>query len=111
LPPFSVLVADLPATKPQIAKHLGISAATLTRYIKTDCAPRAVMLAIFWETRWGRSAADTEASNFSALCQRETNGLKEHARRTAGIIWRLEMDLSRHGAPGAAANLPVFRVG
>jgi hypothetical protein len=110
MPTFSVLVDDLPATHQQIARHLGVSLATLTKYIKTDCAPRAAMLAVFLETRWGRSAADCEASNYATLCQRRAQQLQKHQSRMAGIIWRLEMELSRH-QPGTPANLPVWRTG
>lgn len=111
MPPLSVMLDDLPATRQQIARHLGISPATLTKYIKHDQAPRAVMLAMFWETKYGRSVADSEAATFAGLCQREANGLKDHVKRMTGIIWRLELELSRlHQVQPVAANLPLFRV-
>lgn len=106
------MLDDLPATRQQIAQHLGISPGTLSKYIKHDQAPRAVMLAMFWETKYGRSVADCEAATFAGLCQRETNGLKDHIKRMTGIIWRLELELSqRHTLRPVAANLPIFRMG
>ena len=47
------MLADLPATRHQVAQLLGISTVTLNKYIKADQAPRPIMLALFWETRWG----------------------------------------------------------
>lgn len=109
LPALSVMLSDLPATRAQVARHLGISLSTLTKYAKAEQAPRAIMLALFWETRFGRSAADTEAANFGATYYRQAKGLERELQRMAGVILRLEqeMDYSRHGA----ANSPVWRTG
>lgn len=115
LPGLSIMLDDLPATDKQIARHLGLSLATLQRYRRLDAAPRAVMLALFWETRWGRSAADCEASNAAMLATGEALALRGHVDRMAGIVWRLECELTKKGTGLAAgaypANLPVFRVG
>lgn len=113
LPPVSYMLDDIPAPLHVIARHLGVSLRTLQRYRTTGNAPRAVMLALFWETRWGRSAADTEAANAASTFAAHAKRQQEHASRMAGIVWRLETELqqaqqkSGHGA----ANLPVWRVG
>ncbi len=113
LPPVSLMLDDIPAPLPVIARHLGITARTLRKYRATDSAPRAVMLALFWETRWGRSAADTEAANAAQVYRGETKALQAHAGRLAGIVWRLEHELHQAQKSGhhGAANLPVWRVG
>lgn len=114
LPGIDTMLDDLPATRRQIAQHLDIAESTLAAYRRTGNAPRAVMLALFWETRWGRSVADSEAHNFGQVHYAQAKAMQEHARRLAGIIWRLEVDLSRAAAQvgGAVpANLPVFNVG
>ncbi len=67
LPPLRLMVANIPATEKQMARHLGIAPGTLRRHIKNDEAPRPVMLAMFWETRWGRSASDCEAAQFGQV--------------------------------------------
>lgn len=109
LPALSVMLADLPARPAQIARHLGITIRTLQRYLATDSAPRAVMLALFWETRWGRSAADVEAANWGALhyraamIERRTN---QALRRQIDV---LEGELVRSAT--GAANGPIFRLG
>lgn len=102
------MLADLPATRHQVARHLGISTVTLNRYLKANQAPRPIMLALFWETRWGRSAADTEAANWGALYFRQAKGLE---RENAAL--RRQMDLLERelaSAPGAA-NSPFYRAG
>lgn len=105
LPGLAVMLADLPANQQEIARHLGITPRTLQRYKETGSAPRAVMLALFWETRWGRSAADCEAANWGAMHYR--NAMVE--RRTNQALRRqieaLRADLAaRHGA----ANEPIY---
>lgn len=106
LPHIKTMVDDLPATRLQIAQHLDITARTLDGYVKAGGAPRPVMLSLFWETKWGRSAADTEAANWGALYYRQAK-ISERARdRMAGIIAALELELSCANVPGAAANSP-----
>lgn len=107
LPGLAIMLADIPATPLQLARHLGISTATLSRYIKADQAPQAVMLALFWETRWGRSAADVEAANYGAVYYRQAKGLERELQRMAGVIYRLEIEIAASGA--GAANSPVWR--
>lgn len=111
LPPFDVMLDDVHATPKQIARHLGISEATLAKYRRTGNAPRATMLALFWETRWGRAAADVEAHNAAVVSAGEARALRDHQKRLAGVIWRLEQELASAGQHGGAANLPVWRVG
>ena len=53
LPGLAVMLDDLSAHHDQIARHLGIAPGTLATYKRTGQAPRCVMLALFWETRWG----------------------------------------------------------
>ena len=70
LPSLETMLQDLPANLNQTARHLGISLQTLKKYSKAGQAPRVVLLALFWETRWGRSAANTEAANFATVQHR-----------------------------------------
>lgn len=93
LPGINVMLADLPANYKQVARHLGITLQTLKKYVKADGAPRAVMLAIFWETRWGRSAADTEAANWGAMYYRQAKGLEREAETLKKRLASLEQEL------------------
>ena len=110
LPGLDFMLADLPATPKQIAGHLGIAESTLATYKRTGNAPRAVQLALFWETRWGRSAADVEASNAAATHAGHARRLQDHLGRMAGVVWQLELELDRQ-QDGRPANLPLWRVG
>lgn len=104
LPSFELMVQDLPATPGQLARHLDISPRTMQRYLAEATAPRAVMLAVFWETRWGRSAADCEAANWAALHFRRA----EIAERQNGALRRQlqQLELARQDG---AANSPIWK--
>jgi hypothetical protein len=103
------MVQDVPATPAQIARHLGIKESTLATYCRTGNAPRAIQLALFWETRWGRSAADVDAANTAALYYRDAKATRRELERMAGVILALEKELA--ATSEGAANSPVFRVG
>lgn len=103
LPPFSLLVKDLPANQRQVAAHLGLTERTLSTYTTLDRAPRPVMLAVFWETRWGRSAADCEAANWGANYYRRAMSLERENRVLREQLAQLESQLT--------TNAPFFQPG
>jgi hypothetical protein len=104
LPDLSVLIDDLHGDRsPEaIAHHLDVSALTVRRWIKANQAPRAAMLALFWETRWGLSTLDAEATNLVRLHVGLYEGLKRENLALKRRIARLES--LGHGA----ANAPTF---
>ena len=106
LPPLRLLIGDLPATHRQIATHLDIAPRTLERYITADQAPRPVMLSLFWETRWGRSAADCEAANYGAMQAGHAHALARENAQLRKRINQLELLLDTPHA--GAANRPFF---
>jgi len=67
-----------------IARSLGVHVRAVYRWKRTDKAPKAVMLAVFWATRWGRSAIDTATANEAAMhagmadCLRRENDALRH---------------------------------
>lgn len=109
LPPLSYLLADIPATTGEIARHLGIPFDQMASYHAMDQAPRIVMLALFWESRWGRSAADCEAVNWAAHSHREAQTLKRENAALRRQIESLELQLSE--GTGTAANAPFYAIG
>lgn len=110
LPGIDLLLADVPANHDQVARHLGIKPSTLATYKRTGQAPRLVLLALFWESRWGRSAADTEAANAARLQASLAASLQREIDRLHLVIDRLERELASWGqASGQAANGPVYR--
>lgn len=106
LPSLADILADLPANPAQVARHLGISTVTLSRYAAAGQAPRAVMLALFWETRWGRSVADTEAANWASLQQQRVIGMERYVGLLRERITALEAEIEASGPQ--AANQPFF---
>lgn len=109
LPPFSILFHDIPASLRQISRHLGLTPATVRRYLRDDQAPRAVMLALFWESRWGRSAANCEAANFGQVHYAHAQSLQKKNQVLLDQIAQLERELGHQA--GGAANGPIFRIG
>lgn len=108
LPPFSVILSDLigPKTPESIAKHLGISASTARRWLTRNEAPRAAMLALFWETRWGQSIVDCEAVNQARMQEGLNRALKNENASLRARIARLEA----LGKGFGAANEPSMAV-
>lgn len=104
LPPFSLMLRDVPFGVPHVARHLGVTVPTVERYARTDNAPRAAMLALFWETRWGRSAADVEASNWGAVYYRMAKSLE----RENAILKRQMAELEAAAAAGDLAANSAF---
>jgi len=66
------------------------------------------MLALFWETRWGRSAADTEAANYGSRNAQHAQSLQRELARLASAFLTLEKELD---ASVRAANSPLWHVG
>ena len=63
-PSLSVLLDDLlTRDRKAIAKHLGVSTSTLARWERHGRAPRAVLLALFYESQWGYSLMECTAHN------------------------------------------------
>jgi hypothetical protein len=88
-PHLSQILDDLGRPPPRLlARALGVTPATVTRWIREDCAPRPVLLSLFWLTRWGMSLVDAEAVNAARL----------HASMAACLraeVERLQRELAR----------------
>lgn len=64
LPPLSLMLDDMGNPAPaELARTLGVPLASARRWVREDQAPRVVLLALFWLTRWGRSQVDCQAVN------------------------------------------------
>lgn len=107
LPPLQWMVQDVPGGRDRLARHLGVSVRSLQRWEAASAAPRPVMLATFWETRWGRSAADCEAARAADVHRLHADGLAKENAALRRRIWQLEQELTQ--ARPLAANLPFFR--
>ncbi|MDC6168335.1 hypothetical protein [Paucibacter sp. XJ19-41] len=76
-----------PATR--IARVLGVGASTVHRWNSAGHAPRAAQLALFWLTRWGRSAVHTQATNDAILAFSYLESLKSEVQRLEGNVRQL----------------------
>ncbi|RYH63953.1 MAG: hypothetical protein EON54_07135 [Alcaligenaceae bacterium] len=84
LPPLSFLLNDQTEPQKRVARHLGVSLRTLQRYKARGNAPRAVYLALWFESRWGMSALHegafneaVQARSWIASLERECERLKD----------------------------------
>src|SRR5574344_494978 len=93
LPPLSYMLDDICKPDAEIAKFLGISVATLKRYKRDEQAPRAVMHALFFQTRWGLSVLEVEMHNRLALLESENAALRRRVQELQGIVRRLEKEI------------------
>lgn len=90
-PPLSYLLDDIFERDPKkVAKHLGVTVQTLERWKATDDAPRAALLALFYESQWGYSLVATTAHNGEMFARQEVEGLKRTNAALRVRIARLE---------------------
>jgi predicted DNA-binding transcriptional regulator AlpA len=105
LPIWHMILEDL-ADPPvhRVARVLGLSSRTVHRYNQTGQVPRSVLLALFWLTRWGRSAVHTQAVNDAALAFAV-------ARQREDEVTRLKVQLGRLESLGSfgSANAPLLK--
>lgn len=93
LPTLNEMLIDIGNPHPrEVAKVLRVTERTVWRWKAANKAPKSVMLAIFWTTRWGRSAVDAAAQNDAmrfasiARCLRdELDAIKARLARVAKI--------------------------
>lgn len=70
MPPLDCLLADIGnPSAPHLAKAMRVTPGTAARWIREGNAPQAVMLALFWLTRWGASMVHANAHNDAALAR------------------------------------------
>lgn len=105
LPPFDLMCHDLGMPDAQIARHLGVTLRTLRGWQKRG-APRAAQLAVFWETRYGFSAVDSEMGNLLAHYFQAAGMHEREAKRLQILVRRMESERT----PGhrVAANSPFM---
>ena len=99
VPPLETLLDNIGRPRARkVAKALGVSERTVQRWQETGHAPRPVLLALFWITRWGFSIIDCKAHNDAVMYAGMVNGLK---RQIADLEERLEA-VGRIGDFGSA---------
>jgi hypothetical protein len=106
LPPLGLMLDDLgnPSTR-QLGRALGVTERTARRWVAAGQAPRPVMLALFWVTRWGESLALCEAQHGASLARAHLAALQAEKTALAADLARV-LALSDTGA----ANVPTWQV-
>lgn len=90
-PGLNLMLDDLLTRCPiKIAKHLGVTVKTLERWKKADSAPKAALLALFYETQWGYSVIETTAHNGAMYARQQVAGLERENAMLRARIKRLE---------------------
>lgn len=109
LPHLHTILDNIGLPDKQVARFLGVSPSSVKRWREAGQAPRPVMLALFWETTWGMSAANAAAINEARMYFSENQILK---RRIAALEKRLLLLEKEHekSRRDRAANFPLFDV-
>ena len=90
LPIWHTIIDDLGNPPPaRVARVLGLGLRTVYRYNQTGEAPKVALLALFWLTRWGRSAVHVQATNDAILACGYVESLRAEVRRMEGNVRQL----------------------
>lgn len=98
VPAWHAILEDLawpPARR--VARVLGLGVRTVRRYNATGRVPRSSLLALFWLTRWGRSAVHAQATNDAILACSYVEALRRQVAHLEGEVIRL-VALNNSGA-------------
>lgn len=108
LPALSQLLPDLGNPSPrEIARYLDVTERTVYAWKATDRAPRAAMLALFWESSYGLSALDAELFNTVQVHKGHAESLARRVVNLESRIARLEK-IGRFDSANAPDLAPVF---
>ena len=111
--PLSMILGDIGDPSPrELARALGVSERTVFRWIKADEAPKAVMLALFWLTRWGHSQVNAEAHNDAVMHASVARALGREVGDLTAKLARLgriaDFGSANDPAPGVARPAPLL---
>ena len=107
-PPIDMLLDALPTRCPQrIGRHLGVSAATVTRWARSGNAPRLAHLALWFESPWGLNALHCQAANGERTALALARALRDENDALRACLVHLEAV----ALEGGSANAPWFDPG
>ncbi|WP_180125480.1 hypothetical protein [Rhodoferax sp. BLA1] len=85
---FGAFVHELGGPK-LVAKFLDVTERTVWRWLAEENAPRAAILALYWETQYGRSLIDTDQVNEIRLLYQRIHILTEQYQCAKDIVTAL----------------------
>ncbi|MFS4552524.1 hypothetical protein [Comamonas resistens] len=88
------ILDDLQYDDKQLARLLDLKPSTIKKYRREGQCPRAVHLALFWESRWGIASIDAVAYNHAAGNYARAEALKRKNERLVKQMLRMEQVLS-----------------
>jgi hypothetical protein len=86
----------------RVHKYLGVTERSVWRWLSTGRAPRAAVLALYWESKWGRSQIFSDQVNEIRLLYRQVCILQDQYQKAKDIITGLR---SMHAG---SANEPIY---
>lgn len=91
LPSFNQILPHLDNPHPRrLAQYLGVAERTIYHWKKTDKAPKAVRLALFWESSYGQKTIDCEMFNAMQTHKMLSNSLGRNVANLEARIRYLE---------------------
>ena len=103
IPALALLLEQQPChDRAEIARNLGISTRTLSRYETEQHAPRAIMLALYYESSHGRANSHTAIFNEARAAWQLANGLQAQQSQQSKVLYLLACCSS------SAANEALF---
>jgi len=105
LPTVFQLLDDLKLPVPVLARHLGVGERTFWQWKAAGVMPRPAAIALFWESSWGQSLADTTVHNGAMYARQELRFARVQIQRLEARVARLER-LADFGS----ANAPVLHI-
>ncbi|WP_157982602.1 hypothetical protein [Simplicispira lacusdiani] len=98
---FRLFMAELGGPK-AVHRYLGVTERTVYHWLATGRAPRAAVLALFWESKYGRSHIYTDQVNEIRLLYRQVCLLREQFQRAKEVVTGLR------ALNAGSANEPLF---
>lgn len=98
---FKIFVFELGGPK-QVSKMLDVNERTVRRWLAEDSVPKMAVLALYWESRYGRSLIDADHHAEMVLLRGHIQILEKQFRRATQVISGLRV--LNHGT----ANEPLF---
>lgn len=86
----------------RVHKYLGVTERSVWRWLATGRAPRAAVLALYWESKWGRSQIFTDQVNEIRLLYRQVCILQDQYQKAKDIVTGLR---AMHAG---SANEPIY---
>lgn len=87
---LSIMLDAIPASRADVARHLGVTRRTLAHWEATDRCPRAVKVAIFTESGYGRDLVAVTYRNEADLHRALADCLRREVATLQARIARLE---------------------